>query len=270
MGGFLSWRVGNFLPVLLGLWPVIALSGTFAGEAAKGSLDLLASTPQARRPSPSRSWPATSRRSSWPCCCSPSMVGRGGLRKLPGDEIPASAALGQVTLYGVMMLSVGGVAFATGPWVGRTRAMAFGFIVLFASYLIYSYATLSPVIDALKPLSFFTWTAGHRPMAGVSDWRGPALAAVTAVLFAIGVFGFVRRDLGASPMSAGSGCRPCRPDRRPVHAAAGDRTACARVGSRHRAVRRADRGLGRRVQRHYRRSCRRSWRSSRRSTRDST
>jgi ABC-2 type transport system permease protein len=117
--------------------------------------------------------------------------------KLPGDEIPASAALGQVTLYGVMMLSVGGVAFATGPWVGRTRAMAFGLIVLFASYLIYSYATLSPVIDALKPLSFFTWTAGHRPMAGVSDWPAViALAAVTAVLFGIGVVGFVRRDLG--------------------------------------------------------------------------
>ncbi len=39
LGGFVSWRVGNFLPVLLGLWPVIALSGTLVGEAAKGSLD---------------------------------------------------------------------------------------------------------------------------------------------------------------------------------------------------------------------------------------
>jgi ABC-2 type transport system permease protein len=75
--------------------------------------------------------------------------------------------------------------------------MAFGLIVLFASYLIYSYATLSPVIDALKPLSFFTWTAGHRPMAGVSDWPSViALASATVVLFAIGVIGFVRRDLG--------------------------------------------------------------------------
>jgi ABC-2 type transport system permease protein len=75
--------------------------------------------------------------------------------------------------------------------------MAFGLIVLFGSYLIYSYATLSPVIDALKPLSFFTWTAGHRPMAGVSDWPAlAALAAFTVVLFAIGVVGFVRRDVG--------------------------------------------------------------------------
>ena len=49
LGGFLSWRVGNTLPVILGLWSVLALSGTLSGEAAKGSLDLLASTPQSRR-----------------------------------------------------------------------------------------------------------------------------------------------------------------------------------------------------------------------------
>ena len=49
LGGFISWRVGNTLPVILGLWSVLALSGTLAGEAAKGSLDLLASTPTSRR-----------------------------------------------------------------------------------------------------------------------------------------------------------------------------------------------------------------------------
>ena len=46
---------------MLGLWSVLALSGTLAGEAAKGSLDLLASTPhepaldRARRSSPGTS-----------------------------------------------------------------------------------------------------------------------------------------------------------------------------------------------------------------------
>ncbi len=51
---------------------------------------------------------------------------------LPGDEIPVSAALGQVVLYGAddAVASVR-VAFATAPFVGRTRAMAFGLIVLF-------------------------------------------------------------------------------------------------------------------------------------------
>jgi ABC-2 type transport system permease protein len=199
MGGFLSWRVGNTLLVLLGLWPIIALSGTLAGEAAKGSLDLLASTPR------SRSAIALQKLLGHVTAVVLAMLLLGAtiwlvgaaFGSLPGDAIPASAALGHVALYGTMMLFVGGVAFATAPWVGRTRAMAFGLIVLFGSYLIYSYATLSPVIDALKPLSFFTWTAGHRPTAGVSDWPSlGALAAITVVLFAIGVIGFVRRDVG--------------------------------------------------------------------------
>ena len=31
LGGFLSWRVGNLMPLLLGAWSIIALSGTLAG-----------------------------------------------------------------------------------------------------------------------------------------------------------------------------------------------------------------------------------------------
>jgi ABC-2 type transport system permease protein len=200
MGGFLSWRVGNTLPVLLGLWPVIALSGTLAGEAAKGSLDLLASTPQARRTIALEKLAGhvTAVVLAMLLLATTIWFVGAAFGSLPGDEIAASAALGQVTLYGVMMLSVGGVAFAAAPWLGRTRALALGLIVLFASYLIYSYATLSPLIDALKPLSFFAWTAGHRPMAGVSDWASVAiLAGITLVLFAVGVVGFVRRDLGS-------------------------------------------------------------------------
>jgi ABC-2 type transport system permease protein len=200
MGGFLSWRVGNTLPVLLGLWPVIALSGTLAGEAAKGSLDLLASTPQARRTIALEKLAGhvTAVVLAMLLLATTIWFVGAAFGSLPGDEIAASAALGQVTLYGVMMLSVGGVAFAAAPWLGRTRALALGLIVLFASYLIYSYATLSPLIDALKPLSFFAWTAGHRPMAGVSDWPSVAiLAGITLMLFAVGVVGFVRRDLGS-------------------------------------------------------------------------
>jgi putative exporter of polyketide antibiotics len=101
-------------------------------------------------------------------------------------------------LYGLMMLAVGGVSFATAPYLGRTRALGLGLVTLFASYLIYGYATLSPLIDALKPLSFFAWTAGHRPIAGVADWASIALlAGVDLVLLGIGVVAFVRRDLGS-------------------------------------------------------------------------
>jgi polyether ionophore transport system permease protein len=200
LGGFLSWRIGNFLPIILGLWPIIALSGTLAGEAAKGSLDLLASTPQSRRTIALEKLAGHVTMVAFALLILAVITSLVGVLfgSLPGDAIPLPTALGQVLLYGLDMLLVGGVAFATAPWVGRTRAAAFGLIVLFASYLIYSYASLSPLIDSLKPLSFFEWTTGHRPMAGVSDWGSLGLlAAVDVVLLAIGVVAFARRDLGS-------------------------------------------------------------------------
>ena len=200
MGGFLSWRVGNVLPVMLGLWPILALSSTLAGEAAKGSLDLLGATQQGRRAIALEKLAghlAAVIVAMLILALSLVLVGQ-VFGSLPGDAISLPAALGQVLLYGLMMLAVGGVSFATAPFVGRTRAMAFGLIALFASYLIYSYASLSPLIAALKPLSFFTWTAGHRPIAGVADWPSvAALAAIDVVLMAIGVLAFARRDLGS-------------------------------------------------------------------------
>ena len=48
LGGFMSWRLLNFMPVLIGIWSVVALSGTLAGEVARGSMDMLASTPVSR------------------------------------------------------------------------------------------------------------------------------------------------------------------------------------------------------------------------------
>ena len=201
LGGFLSWRVGNSLPVLLGLWSVLALSGTLAGEAAKGSLDLLASTPQSRRSI------ALQKLGGHITALTAAMVLFAvitffvgiAFAVLPIDEIPIGAAFGQAVLYGLLMLAAGSLSFATAPFVGRTRALAFGLIALFAGYLINSYASLSPLIDALRPLSWYAWTAGHRPLAGVSDWPSVGLlAAVTAVFLAIGVFAFERRDLGDS------------------------------------------------------------------------
>jgi ABC-2 type transport system permease protein len=201
LGGFVSWRVGNFLPVMLGLWPVLALSGTLAGEAAKGSLDLLASTPHPRHSIALEKLTGHVTAVVFAMAIlAVAIFGMGqAFARLPGDEITFSAAIGQAALYGVMILTAGGAAFAAAPFLGRTRGLGVGLLVLFASYLIYGYSTLSPIIEALKPLSFFVWTAGHRPIAGVTDWPSVALlGAVDLVLFAIGVLAFTRRDLGAS------------------------------------------------------------------------
>lgn len=201
LGGFLSWRVGNTLPVVLGLWSVLALSGTLAGEAAKGSLDLLATTPQSRRSVALQKLGGHISALVAAMLLFSVITWLAGVAfaVLPGDDFAFTSAVGQAALYGLLMLAAGSLSFATAPFVGRTRALAFGLMALFAGYLINSYASLSPVIDALRPLSWYSWTAGHRPLAGVTDWPSIGLlAAVTAAFLAVGVLAFERRDIGDS------------------------------------------------------------------------
>lgn len=200
LGGFISWRVGNSLPVLLGLWSVLALSGTLAGEAAKGSLDLLISTPHSRRSI------ALQKLAGHVTALVVAMLIMAVLlylagqafATLPGDAIPFDAALGQVTLYGLLMLASGSIAFAVAPVLGRGRAIGMGLLTLFGMYLVSSYSTLSPTLEAIGPISWYAWTAGHRPIAGVTDWPSVGLLGlVVVVLLAIGVAVFERRDIGA-------------------------------------------------------------------------
>ncbi len=200
LGGFISWRVGNVLPVLLGLWSVIALSGTLAGEAAKGSLDLLVSTPHSRRSIALQKIAGHVIALVVAMLIAAVFLSLAGrvFATLPGDEIPFDAALSQVTLYGLLMLASGSIAFAVAPLVGRSKAVGVGLIALFGMYLVSSYSTLSPTLEAIGPVSWYAWTSGHRPIAGVTDWPSVGLlAAVVVALLTIGVAVFERRDLGA-------------------------------------------------------------------------
>ncbi|MGK2851403.1 MAG: hypothetical protein ACSLFN_10895 [Candidatus Limnocylindrales bacterium] len=118
---------------------------------------------------------------------------------LPCDDISVAAALGQVTLYGLLMLAAGALAFAVAPLVGRTRSAGFGLAAPFGMYLIASYGSLSPTIDALGPVSWYAWTAGHRPLADITDWPSIGLlAAVTVGLLVAGIAIFERRDIGSA------------------------------------------------------------------------
>src|SRR5690349_387340 len=44
-GGFINTKIGSAIPVLLGLWALIAASAVIRGEEERGSHDLLVSTP---------------------------------------------------------------------------------------------------------------------------------------------------------------------------------------------------------------------------------
>jgi len=199
LGGFLSWRIGNTLPAMLGIWSVLALSGTLAGDATRGSLDILVAAPVSRRRIAAQKLLAhvTGIAVAMSFAALITAVTGAAFGTLPGDAIPLGAAAGHFLLTGLLVLFAGAVAFALGPVVGRGRALGLGLVVLFATYLVPAYASVSPVIEVLEPLSPFSWTAGHRPLAGRSDWLPVgALGAVTAGLATLGLFTFERRDLG--------------------------------------------------------------------------
>ena len=125
----------------------------------------------------------------------------------------SSAALGQVVLYGLMMLAVGGVAFATAPFVGRTRAAAFG---------------LDRAVRLVPPVQLREPVAVHRnavaPVVLRMDGRTPADGGRHRLDLdraprrgrprpvrdrAVGLR--TARSSAASRTSAGCGCRRCRP-----------------------------------------------------------
>jgi ABC-2 type transport system permease protein len=201
LGGFLSWRFGNIAPVLLGIWSILAMSGALAAEAKRGSLDLVASTPVGRRRIALQKVLGHAALVALAMLIAAILTSLAGTAfgTVPGDEIPLANAFATWTLTGILMLAAGSVAFVAALVLGRARGAAVGVAALFGGYLVTSYSTLAPSLEALEPLSWYAWTAGHRPLAGTSDWPPVlALAALTAVIYALGVISFERRDIGAT------------------------------------------------------------------------
>lgn len=123
LGGFLSWRTYGFLPVMVGIWSVVALSGVLAGELARGSLEVLAGGPISRRRL------ALEKLGSHVAALAlvvvilaaatyGSLVAFGNL---PGDQVGLAAVLGQHAWVFLATLAPGAVAFAIAPLVGRGR-----------------------------------------------------------------------------------------------------------------------------------------------------
>jgi ABC-2 type transport system permease protein len=200
LGGLMNWRYGLVFFVLPGFWSLLALSSTLVVEARRGSLDFVGATPLSRRrialeklgghialcSSQWRSWLSLS---GWPTV----------FATLPGDGIPLGAAVSYVTLLGLIGLATGAIAFALAPFVGRGAAAGIAGAIMFGSWIVYGYRESIAVFDTLTPLTWYSWTADHRPIAGVYDW--PPLLTLVGIIIAGGVIGtlaFDRRDLGAT------------------------------------------------------------------------
>src|SRR5512140_120951 len=180
LGGFISWHYGTYFALLAGLWSILALSSILAGEARRGSLDFAVATPRSRRSI------AIEKVAGHVAAISVAMAfvaivtwATGvGAASMPGDAIAPVAAISFAVGLGIGALIAGSIAFALAPFVGRGAAAGIAGAVMLGGYVVDSYRTVVPAFATLAGATWFSWMAGHIPLAGHSDWAGVAPAAV--------------------------------------------------------------------------------------------
>jgi ABC-2 type transport system permease protein len=195
LGGYLTWKYGLVFVISVSLWSILGLSSTLAGEASRGSLDLVAVTPYGKRRIAIEKVAAHVTMlvlalafMALMLTVSSNTFGDAAL----GDKIAPLSALGFALWLGFIALFFGGLAFALAPLLGRAGAAGISGIAL---AVLWSANGLD--LGPLAWLSPFRWTENHVALVGMYDWPALAAVGVVAVVFlAIGFELFSRRDLG--------------------------------------------------------------------------
>jgi polyether ionophore transport system permease protein len=195
LGGYLTWKYGLVFVLATSLWSILGLSSTLAGEANRGSLDLVATTPFGKRRIAIEKVAAHVTMLGLSLAfmavlltVSSNTFGNAAL----GDQIVPLSALGFAVWLGFIALFFGGLAFALAPLLGRAGAAGVAGTALAVLWSING-------LDAgpLVALSPFHWTESHVALTGMYDWPALALVGLVALAFlAIGVEVFSRRDMG--------------------------------------------------------------------------
>jgi ABC-2 type transport system permease protein len=201
LGGFIAWHYGPYFVLFAGLWSILALSATLAAEARRGGLDFALATGNARRSIALQKVAGHVAALGIAMAVVAVVAWVTGIvgASFPGDAISPAAAISFGVGIGVQALMAGSFAFALAPFFGRGAAAGIAGAVMLGGYVINSYRSVVPAFETLSGGTWFAWTAGHLPLAGQSDWAAVALTALVAVvLVAIGIAGFVRRDVGVT------------------------------------------------------------------------
>lgn len=200
LGGSIGWKSGASMGLIASLWSILALSGTLAGEVRRGSLEFVATTPLGmRRIALEKLAAHLTGMAILFVVTALCAVAAGSFGTLPGDEIPLSAGVAFAAWVVAVGIASGSVAFALSPFLGRGASAAIAGGILLLGYFANGYQAAAPAFAPFANLTWWGWTVHHQPLAGAYDWAtllGPI--AVAAVLLAVGVVGYTRRDLGAT------------------------------------------------------------------------
>ncbi len=201
LGGFVSWHYSGMFALITGLWSVMALSGTMAGDLRRGSLEFVLTSPRSRRSV------ALQKVGAHVAAMAVAMVvvtvaalAMGALfSRLPQDGVSPGAAAAFSLKMGLCALLAGSLAFALSGFLGARSAAGLAGAVMLGSYVANGWASAIPALKPVAGLTWFSWVQNHLPLAGAYDWPSQlALVVGIAVFLAIGVEVFVRRDVVAA------------------------------------------------------------------------
>ncbi len=201
IGGYISWKYGPLFAIIAGLWSILALSGTLAAEARKGSLDIVASSPFGKRRLAIEKLAAhvTGMVAIMIALAIVTSLCTAAFSVEPQDHLAVSDSIGFAVWLGLVSLASGSVAWALAPFLGRASAAGVAGAYLLVGFVVSGYQTVLPGLQPLAAVTPFYWTYNDVPLAGHSDW--PTLIPVVLlalVLFVVGIEAFQRRDLGVS------------------------------------------------------------------------
>ena len=198
LGGYMTFKYGAIFAIGTALWSIFALSATLAGEASKGSLDIVAAAPFGKRRIALEKVAAHVTMLALAMVVlaigttvSSTVFGDAS----QGDTIPPLSSVGFALWTGSIALFFGGLAFALSPLLGRAGSAAIAGLTMAILWFTSGLDVGGPLV-AVSP---FHWTMNHIALIGMYDWLPVALVGgIGVLLLLVGVELFTRRDLGVT------------------------------------------------------------------------
>ena len=220
-GGFATFRLGPLLPILLGIWALLAGSRTLRGEEERGSLDVLLSLPRSRARVALEKLAALGTALLLMALLITLLALAGGIGARAGFGAGDALLFGLnvalvVAVFGALALLLSQFTRQAGAAAGLTGALL---ALSFALDSTGRMATNAGWIGWLSPLYYYGRSKPLVPGYGVSVGAMLTLAALAALLSGAGVWFFLRRDVGA-PVALPAWLRPRPRTRRPGRAPA--------------------------------------------------
>jgi ABC-2 type transport system permease protein len=218
LAGYLQWRGFGTLGLVYAFWALITATGAARGDEERGHVEmwLAAGVSRARY--------IAARVFGFSLAAAASLavvvVATYAVGQIAKEPIPLAWIVAEALSLFALSLTAYGVGLAAAQLVSTRRgAMGLGGVVLLALYALAAAARVSDP-SPLTRLSPFWLHEQNRPLLGTGLDAGATLAmvALAAILIAVSVVGFVRRDLGAALFGARSstGHRTTLPTRNPL------------------------------------------------------